>query len=223
MVEITNYATLVTAIGATAEDDGQEFTDFIPTAIGLAHDTLIKELDLPDLEKEATGAMTFQYNRIVKPTDYRFANYFYITVGTRKRLLRFRQSDFVIDYWPDDAEVDVPKYYADFSGTEFLIAPTPDLSYSYLLKYTGSVDVLSSSINTNYFTDNCPNILYYAVMTEMSRFMKAWSQVQFWQGEYIKARDVWNIEMGRKRRDSGEVPNYQDGPNTLKHTVNTNS
>jgi len=223
MVAISDYTTLVTAISATAEDDGAEFTDYIPTAIGLAHDTLLREMDLPDLEKKVNGSMTFQYNRIDKPDDYRFADYLFITVNNKKKLLRFRQNDFIVDYWPDDSQIDVPKYYSDFSATEILLAPTPDLSYTYELKYTGFIDQVSDTVPTNYFTDYCPHILFYAVMTEMSRFMKAWSQVQFWQSEFTKARDTWNIEMGRKRRDSGEVPNSGSGPNTLKHTIQTAS
>ena len=69
MASITNYSTLVDAVKDLAEDDGTEFSNFIPTAIQLAHFTLIRILDLPDAEKIVTGSLTYQSNILAKPLD----------------------------------------------------------------------------------------------------------------------------------------------------------
>jgi hypothetical protein len=66
--------------------------------------------------------------------------------------------------------------------------------------------------------------LFNAVLAEMARFMKAWSQVANWETKYGALRDDWNVQMARKRRDDTETPNSPNaGPNTLKHTIQTTS
>lgn len=223
MAVITNYTTLVQAIMDLAEDDGAEFQLFIPTAIDLAEEILIKELDLPDLEIKATGTLT-QFSPILpKPVGYRFANYMQIVVDSKKKILQKRREDYINDYWPDVSISEVPKYYSDTGAANFAFAPTPDQAYAYELKYTKAPDKLSTTNQTNYFINSCKDILLAACMIEMTTFMKAWSQIPVFEKQYAALRDDWNIQMARKRRDDGSVPNNPDGPNTLKHTVKTNS
>ena len=222
MTAITTYATLVENIQAIAEDDGVEFLMYIPTAVDLAEERLFKELDLMDLETKVTG--TLSAATLNKPAGYRFGNHFAITVAGKKKLLKKRLEDYIIDYWPDPAVTDIPEYYCDLSSTQFLVAPTPSASYTYEIKCTGQPTKLSVSNPTNYFITNCKDILYAACMSEMARFMKAWSQQESFEAIYANARDTFNIEMMRRRRDNGEVPqNPSGGPNSLKHTVQSTS
>jgi hypothetical protein len=61
-------------------------------------------------------------------------------------------------------------------------------------------------------------------MAEMVRFMKAWTQIQAWESAYSAARDNWNMNAMKFRRDDGTTPqNRGSGPNDLKHTVPTQS
>jgi hypothetical protein len=92
------------------------------------------------------------------------------------------------------------------------------------MKYLEQPTKLSVSNTTNYFTDNCQDILYAACLSEMAKFMKAWSQVQVHEQTYAMARDNWNINMKRHRRDGGHTPqNPNSGPNTLTHTIKSGS
>jgi hypothetical protein len=224
MSSITSYTTLVEALQAAAEDDGAEFEAFLPTAIDLAEELLFKELELPDLEDKVTGTLTQDSNTLLKPTGYKFGNYLKIVVDGENVLLQKRRDDYIQDYWPDPTVTGVPKYYADSSSTEFILAPTPDSGYVYELKATIPPVKLSTSNQTNYFITECQDILFAACMLEMAKFMKAWSQIQVWQGAYSTARDSWNMNSGRTRRDDGSIPNTPDsGPNTLKHTAQSTS
>lgn len=223
MTAITSYNTLVAAVQAIAEDDGTEFIAYIPTAIDLAEELMFKELDLPDLMLKTNGTFTVNSQFINKPANYEFGHYLKMTIANVDTFLKKRMEDYLIDYWPNIAQVDVPKYYADASSTQFRVAPTPNFAHAYELKYTAKPTKLSLSNQTNYYTQKCQNILFNAVMMEMAKFMKAWSQVAIFEKTYTTLRDDWNIEMFRKRRDDGTVPNGTDGPNTLKHTIQTNS
>ena len=223
MAIISNYNTLVAAIQEMSEDDSAEFLAFIPTAIDLAEELLFKELDLPDLETKATGTLTINNPVLVKPGGYEFCHYLRITASSQEVTLRKRTEDYLVDYWPNSTTTGVPKYFADSSSTEFRLAPTPDLAYNYTLKYSAQPPKLTASNQTNYFITQCKDILFNAVMAEMSRFMKAWSQVQPWEAKYVALRDDWNIQMARKRRNDPETPGNGTGPNSLKHTVQTAS
>lgn len=221
---ITNYATLISAIQEVSENDGTEFLAYIPTAIALAEDLMFKELDLEDLEIKVTGNLTTGVSTLTKPTGYEFANYITITVSNNKKFLKKRLEDFIIDYWPNTSLTDVPSYYGDLSETQFRIAPTPNSTYPYEIKYVAKPTRLSASNPTNYYVTSCSDILFYATMIQMSIFMKDMEAQNNWTNFYVSARDSWNVSDKRTRRDNGSKPfNTDNGPNIVTQTMNSNA
>lgn len=222
---IVDYPSLLAAVQATAEDDGTEFAAFLPIAVDMAEEFLFRDLDLPDLEtKTAPATLTAGSNIVPKPTGYKFANYFKIVVNGQNIFLKKRRDDFLQDYWPDPTVTDTPKYYSDSSATVFTVAPTPVQPWMYEIKYSSKPPKLTPTNTTNYYTTNCEDLLFFAVLVEMSKFMKAWPQVPIWTEAYTQARDGWNIEAMRKRRDDGQTPNnLTNGPNDVKHTIKSSS
>ncbi len=219
MPVINSYDTLIQAVSDTAEDDSTEFLAFLPEAVSLAEDRLFRELDLLDLEKPVTGTMVQGVYFIPKPLDYKFAHYFKFAQGGKSVILRKRRDDFIQDYWPDLTVQGIPKYYSDATGLNFIVVPTPDAAYAYTLKYSAQPVKLSLANETNYFTDNCQDLIYYATMLEMTKFMKAWKDIPVWEGIYSSSMQDWNLNAARKRRDDGETPlNPTSGPNTLIHS-----
>lgn len=224
MASITDYDTLVQALKDIAEDDGTEFASYIPTAIDLAEERLIRELDLPDCEEKATGALTVNSPTITKPTGFKNMQFFSINANGSDAILKKRSEDFIMDYWPSSAIAGTPKYYADVSSTLLKIAPTPDLGYTYIMKYLKQPTKLSASNTTNYFVTDCQDLLFTACQIEMVKFMKAWSQVAVHEQTFTSARDTWNLNMKRYRRDGGHIPqNPNGGGNTLSSTIKSGS
>lgn len=224
MAVITNYSTLVENIQGILENDDTEFVAYIPAAISLAEDRIIRENDFIELEFKQTGTIGADIETVNKPSGVNAVNYFFITVAGKKRFLKRRTDSFLIDYWPDSTIKEVPKYYTDDSETQYKVAPTPDATYSYEIKFSRAPGKLSITNSTNYFISNCPDLLFKACLVEMVKFMKAWTQIQIFEGDYQTARESWNLEQARKRRDNNSVPmNPEGSQNTLKHTINTNS
>jgi hypothetical protein len=218
MADIQSYTDLVNTIQAIAEDNGDEFVAYIPYAVSLAEQRLNRELDLPDLEIPVTGTLTAAINTLPKPTGYRYANYFHIIVNGKVQVLKKRREDYLNDYWPDPTQTAAPKYYADQSVTNFQLAPIPDVSYQYRMKYTAEPTRLGTTNQTNYFTTRCADILFAASMVEMTLFMKAWSQVPIYEQAYDVLKTGWNITMARNRKDDGEVQHNPDQPiNTVEN------
>jgi hypothetical protein len=213
---ITTYSTLVQACIDVSEDDSTEYASFLPAAVALAEDRLFKELELQDLEILHTGTCTIGSPTMSKPTGYQYANYFKISTTSLIAFLEKKREDFLFDYWPDASVQGVPKYYADANATQFRMVPPPDLGYTCEIKYTKKPTKLSTSNETNYFTEQCSDILFFATMAIMAGFMKAWTQVTLWDGAYGQVRDTWNINAARKRRDDGREPNTPQQPNTLE-------
>jgi len=222
---IVDYPSLLAAVQATAEDTGTEFAAYLPIACDLAEEFLFRDLELPDLEtKTPPSTLSSGSNVVPKPAGYKFANYFKIIVNGVNIFLKKRRDDYIQDYWPDPTVTDVPKYYSDSSATTFTIAPTPIQNWSYEIKYSSKPAKLSPTNTTNYYTANCEDLLYLAMMVEMAKFMKAWPQVQVWVQAYAQAQAAWNTEAMRRRRDDGQTPtNATNGPNDIKHTIKSNS
>jgi hypothetical protein len=137
-------------------------------------------------------------------------------------VLKKKTESFIADYWPISSEVDTPKYYTDDSATQFILAPTPVSNFAYEIRYTKKPTRLSSTNSTNYYITNCSDVLFYASMVEMLYFMKAFGQLPLWESRYTNARDTWNLQQVRYRRD-GEtsVRNTDSSPNSLKHAMGT--
>lgn len=224
MAVITNYTTLVENVIALLENDDTEFSAYIPTALALAEERLVRENDFSDLETKTTAAVTANNPLITKPSGVNYVKYLNITVAGDKRILLKKTDDFIIDYWPNSTNTGVPKYYADESETQYLLAPTPDSAYTYEIKYVKAPGKLSTTNATNYFVSNCPDMLFKATIVEMVKFMKAWNQIQIFEADYQAARESWNLEQAMKRRDDTSTPQNPEGSqNTLKSTVQTTS
>jgi hypothetical protein len=220
MTLITDYNTLIAAVQEVSENDGAEFLAYIPTAIALSEDLLYKELDLEDLDVKVTGTLTAANPMISKPSAFKAAKYMKITVNSNDILLKKRQEDFIIDYWPNSSQVDVPKYYTDASATQIRVAPTPDASYAYEIKHCAKPTKLSSTNPTNYFVTSCTDVLFCATMLQMCIFTKSTEQINIWTQMYTVARDTWNRSNKRTRRDNGSVPlNITNAPNNATQSA----
>lgn len=225
MAAITNYSTLVQALKDETENDGIEFAAFLPTAIDLSEERIFRELELPDLETNSTGNLIPSTKTFNKPADYYFTDFLSVTLATgRKVVLKKKTQSFLEDYWPVEADVDTPKYYADYSDTQFMVAPTSDTALAYTLKYSAKPIKLSTTNATNYYTTKTVDVLFASCMVEVLKFQKQWEILKTWESVYIQARDTWNIQASRSRRDGGVMPMATEAsPNSLKHTLNTNA
>lgn len=219
---IINFSTLVSAVRQYFEDDGTEFTAYIPIAVDLAEQRLTRELDSSHLRANTNVSCAASGYIVNKPTNYRFGfNLRYVLPDGTLRTLFKSTDSFCEDYWPyGNTSVGAPKYYADYSATEFIIAPTCSNAGDFKLSYAGRPTPLTADVSTNVFTSTFSDMLYYATLIEQAKFSKNYSQVNILESNYqICLRDVVN-EGRRERRDSGLEPsNTQSNQNTLNGNI----
>lgn len=208
------YDDLVTLAQQLAEDTSSEFLTYLPTAIQLAEDRLFRIMDI-NFSKE--GILTTSNNQrdVTKPSDYRVTHDVYIEIsGERQRLIN-KTEDFIKDYWPSLSETSVPKYYADKDLLTWMLAPTPNGVYNLYVEYEGPPTPLSPSNQTNVFIDMYPDVLTYAVMSNVCEWMKDDERKGVWEEKLAEALASTNNEGERQRHDDNtNVNNPIGGKNT---------
>ena len=214
----SSYTGLVSAVVDLAEDDSTEFSAYIPTAIFLAEERMVKEVDTHGVKAIATVTATSAPPYLTKPSGYRFTNdLFYVTSVSGSAVApEYKNLSFIKDYWPKKDNTAAPKYVGDYDVSTWILAPTPDVDYVFTIEYTKSPTKLTAAASTNYFTDFCSDALFYATMVHMSEFMKDYQTAQVWEQKYQLAIQTLNNEGRRGRRSDGNVPkNPSGGLNTL--------
>lgn len=219
---ITSYTTLVSAVVDYFEDDSTEFKAYIPVAIDLAEQRLAREIDSSHLRLNTNVSSAAGARLINKPSGYKFAfNLRYVDPNGEIRTLIKTTDSYIEDYWPyGAASVGCPKYYSDYSASQFLIGPTVSNSGDFPLSYNGRPTALSATASVNVFTSAFSDLLFYSTLIEQAKFARQNSMVQILEGNYQSClRSVVN-EGRRERRDSGMEPTNPSGnQNTLNATI----
>jgi hypothetical protein len=92
----------------------------------------------------------------------------------------------------------VPKFYADYDYDHWLVAPTPDIAYPFEVLYYERINPLSSENQTNWITQNAPNLMLYGTLLQAMPFLKNDAR-QIFQQKYsealaaLKAEDVTRV------------------------------
>lgn len=95
-----------------------------------------------------------------------------------------RQYEYCLSYWPDLTQTGQPQFYADYNYANWLIVPTPQISYPWQIMYYGLPQLLDSSNQTNFWTSYAPETLLYRALLECEPFLKNDERIQTWRQYY---------------------------------------
>jgi hypothetical protein len=204
------YNDIVTAIRNYTEVDSNVFSSaVIDTFITMAENRLLRDIDLDVFKIESTAAMTTGNRFLLAPSDLLTHRYIMITDSNGdQKMLDFRDTSFMKEYWPDYTQTGEPKYYSVWNDGTFYIAPTPDDAYVVQLGYIARPTQLSSSNTETWISKNAPEALLYACLVQAYSYTKGpLEMLQFFENSYQQAVQSLGIEQqGRRRRDE-----YRDG------------
>jgi hypothetical protein len=203
------YDELVTNIRNYTEVDANVFTNaVINTFITMAENRILRDIDLDVYKKESIGSMTSGNRFLTSPTDILTHRYMFITVGTDKVYLDFRDTSFMREYWPNPSLTGVPKYYAVWDQDTFNIAPTPNSNYVVEIGYIYRPAQLSPATPTTWISTNAPEALLYACLIQAYSYTKGpEGMLAYFDNSYKQAIQGLGIEQqGRRRRDE-----FRDG------------
>lgn len=103
-----------------------------------------------------------------------------------------RKYEYARSFFPDQALMAPPQFYADMGYYNWLISPTPDQNYPYVLAYLETPQVIDSTYQSNYLTEFMPEVLLKAVLLEAMLDLKNDERIPVVEAEYVKVLSSWN-------------------------------
>ena len=182
--------------GASAAVDPLVYQQ-IPRLITLAERRISADLKIEGFIVAVTTS--FQTGVSVYPKPDRWRKTISINFGTgatnavRTQLFP-RSYEYVRNYWPNEAQTDQPKFYADYNYNNWLIGPTPDQNYPVEILYYELPALLSSSQQTNWLTDYAPQLILYGALLEATPFLKNDERIEVWKSFYQESLQAINGE-----------------------------
>ena len=169
------YLQLKTAIQDYTENNETTFVTNLPVFIRLAEERILKNVQLSLFRKNAIATITQGSQYFACPSDFLapFSLSFRST-DEKKVFVDFKDPSFLQTYRPNSATEGVPKYYSIFDIENFLIAPTPNASYTGELHYYYRPQSLTagSDSGTTWLSINAEIALLYGSLVEAYTFMK---------------------------------------------------
>jgi len=206
---------LQTDIRGYTEVGSNVFTDSVVNRfIQNAENKIYREVDSDQDRHYATSSLIIGNRYVTIPSDLRLIRYAQLTDSAGNQYyLEQRDTSFMAEYYstPDTAAVDIPKYYANWDEEFWVVAPTPDKTYSITLAYNKEpvslTDATVSGTGT-FLSNKYQDLILYGSLVNAYGYLKGpQDMLQYYQGAYEKALYSYAIEQqGRRRRDE-----YQDG------------
>ena len=129
------YTQLKEAIQNYTDNNETSFVSYFDRFIKNAEQRIFTTVDLEFFRKNAAGTMTSGNRFLATPADYLASFSLAITSSGSKIFLLQKDVNFLQEAHPDSTVTGVPKYYAHFDVSNFLIAPTPNASYDVEIAY----------------------------------------------------------------------------------------
>lgn len=105
-----------------------------------------------------------------------------------------RSFEYARSFWPNQSFTNPPKFYADYGYYNWLISPTPDQAYPFVLGYLETPQVIDAAYQSNYLTEFMPEVLLKAVLLEAMLDLKNDERIPVVEAEYVKAISSWNAK-----------------------------
>ena len=206
---------LQTDIRGYTEVGSNVFTDSVVNRlIQNAENKIYREVDSDQDRHYATSSLIVGNRYVTIPADLRLIRYVQLTDSAGNQYyLEQRDTSFMAEYYstPDTAAVDIPKYYANWDEDFWVVAPTPDKTYSITLAYNKEpVSLTDASVSgTGTFLSNkYQDLILYGSLVNAYGYLKGpTDMIQYYQGQYENALTTYGTEqIGYRRRDE-----YEDG------------
>jgi len=196
---VMTYDSLVENIQSYLERSDTATLEKIPLFIMLAEQVIASQIKFLGNLTVNTSAMVANQATVDKPARWHKTVSMNITVAGERNPVLLRKYEYLREYWPEPATTGVPKFYADYDYTHWLVAPTPAAAYNFEVLYYERVQPLDSSNQTNWFTIYAPQALLYGSLLQAMPFLKNDERMAMWQQQFdliintLKAEDVARI------------------------------
>ena len=181
---VMTYTSLVENIQSYLERDDTATVEKIPLFIMLAEQIIASQIKFLGNLTVNTSTMTASTSIIDKPARWHKTVSMNITVDDERQPVLLRKYEYLREYWPNANSTGTPEFYSDYDYTHWLVAPTPDLAYTFEVLYYERIQPLDSSNQTNWFTIYAPQALLYGSLLQAMPFLKNDDRMTMWKANY---------------------------------------
>ena len=137
-----------------------------------AEQKIYNTVQLPALRKNVTGTATLNNVYLDVPTDFLWSYSLAVVDGNGNySYLINKDVNFIREAYPNPTSTGLPKHYAYFNDTAFIVGPTPDSSYSVELHYGYYPESIVTAATT-WLGNEFDSALLNGALIEAIRFMK---------------------------------------------------
>jgi len=197
MAFFTDYTTLqATIANYLARSD---LTATIPEFIRLAEDRLARDLRIRPMLKIVTTTTTSADGTVEIPADFLAMKDLHISSTDPIQTVTFQSpSNF---FRNTRAKASGQPVFYTALGQEFRFAPIPDTAYTLQMLYYFKPAYMSSTVSSNLWLANTPDLLLYAALGEAEPFLMNDERLATWSAMYDRG-----VNALTKSDDEGEFP-----------------
>lgn len=184
------FGTLKTAIQDYTDNAETTFVSHLSDFIKSAEQRIFTSVDLEFFRKNVTGSITSGNKFLAMPTDWLSSFSLSIENSSNKEFLLQKDVNYLQEFHPNASTTGVPRYYAVFDYQNFIVAPTPNATFTAELHYYYRPNSLSagSDSGTTWLSENAPNAMLYGSLVEAYTFMKGDKELMdLYNGRFIEA------------------------------------
>jgi len=210
------FTTLKTAIQDYVDNSETTFVNNLDEFIRIAENRIFYSVQLPQFRRNVTGSFTTGGKYLSQPTDFLTAMSLSVTSGNNTTYLLPKDVNYITEAYPDSTETGLPKYYAIFDDTFFLVGPTPDSGYNTELHYAYQPEsITTASSGTSWLGDNAEDALLYGSLVEAYTFMKGEVDLitNYTERFAASVQKLSNLGEARNRKDQ-----YRNGAFQVQET-----
>ena len=199
-------AELKTLIQNYVENEETTFVNTLNDMIINTEERISELIQFDYFRKNVTSALTSSDAFLTVPSDYLASFSLQITTSGSESFLLQKDVNFLREYTPASSTTGLPKYFARFDESNFILAPTPDSNYTIELHYFYRPASLTAGADsgTTWVSTNAPFALLYGSLVEAYTFMKG-------EPDVIQNYDKLYMQYLERVKDLGEARENTDG------------
>ena len=181
--------TLKQSIQDWTQNSETTFVNELDFIIVNAEERIFKVVDLDYFRNNVTGELTSGNKFLQKPSDYLASFSLSFVKDSSNIFLLQKDVNYLQEFTPNPTTTGSPRFYASFDVDNFIVAPTPDSSYSAELHYYyRPASITTDDSGTTWIGTNAPDALLYACLVEAYTFMKGESDlIQLYTARFTEA------------------------------------
>lgn len=180
-MSLNSFTTIKTAIGAWL--DRSDMTGVIPDLIAMAEARIYRELRIRAMEESISTAISSGV--VAVPAGYLEMKHAYMD---GKYAISRVDPAFIYERYPERTAQGIPVYFAR-EAENFIFGPYPDSAYTMKGVYYKKLTALSVSNETNWFTDNCPELILFGALVEAEPYIGNDARVILWESKFSSIKN----------------------------------